>query len=172
MKAHNFLWQGCFFFHYYRATSTTDWAQIFTGFLFYAYVEVHQVRRLPICASILQRRFLHSIGRWWWIVSTVFKGWPWRNMVKGIFVYIYIFLNGRNTFLWNINISFIKAGALKVRWNAWILLCLWNTFMVNNVGENILFMLENVWKSASYWIQIAKYFPSKCVNYNTIVFLK
>ena len=46
LKAHNFVWQGCFFFHYYLATSTTNWAQIFTGLLFYAYVEIHQVRRL------------------------------------------------------------------------------------------------------------------------------
>ena len=28
--------KGVFFFHYYFATSTTDWAQIFTGLLFYA----------------------------------------------------------------------------------------------------------------------------------------
>ena len=31
LKAHNFLWQGCFFFHYYLATPTTNWVQIFTG---------------------------------------------------------------------------------------------------------------------------------------------
>ena len=42
LNAHNFVWQGCFFFHSYIATSTTIWAQIFTG-LFYAYVEIHQV---------------------------------------------------------------------------------------------------------------------------------
>ena len=36
LNAHNFAWQGCFFFHYYLATSTTDWAQIFTGLVFYA----------------------------------------------------------------------------------------------------------------------------------------
>ena len=45
-KAHNFVWQGCFFFHYYLATSMTDWDKIFTGLLFYAYIEIHQVRRL------------------------------------------------------------------------------------------------------------------------------
>jgi hypothetical protein len=28
--------KGVFFFHYYLATSTTNWAQIFTGLLFYA----------------------------------------------------------------------------------------------------------------------------------------
>ena len=28
-----FLWQWCFFFHYYLATSTTIWAHFFTGFL-------------------------------------------------------------------------------------------------------------------------------------------
>ena len=36
LKAHNFVWQGCFFFHSYLLTSTTNWAQIFTGLLFYA----------------------------------------------------------------------------------------------------------------------------------------
>ena len=35
-----------FFFHSYLATPTTNWAQIFTGLLFCAYVEIHQVRRL------------------------------------------------------------------------------------------------------------------------------
>ena len=30
-KAHNLVWQGCFFLHYYLATSMTDWAQISTG---------------------------------------------------------------------------------------------------------------------------------------------
>ena len=35
-----------FFFHYYLATSTTNCAQIFTALLFYAYVEIHQVRRV------------------------------------------------------------------------------------------------------------------------------
>ena len=31
LKAHNSLWQGCFFFHYYLATSTTNWSQISRG---------------------------------------------------------------------------------------------------------------------------------------------
>ena len=35
-----------FFFHYSLATLTIDWAQIFTGLLFYAFVEIHQVKRL------------------------------------------------------------------------------------------------------------------------------
>ena len=35
-----------FFFHHYLANSTTNWAQIFTGLLFYVYVEIHKVRRL------------------------------------------------------------------------------------------------------------------------------
>ena len=46
VNEHNFGWQGCFFFHFYLATSSTNWAQIFTGFLFYANVEINQVRRL------------------------------------------------------------------------------------------------------------------------------
>ena len=33
LKAHNFVWQGCVYFHCYVATSMTDWAQIFTGLL-------------------------------------------------------------------------------------------------------------------------------------------
>ena len=28
LKAHDFVWQGCFFLHFYLATSNTDWAQI------------------------------------------------------------------------------------------------------------------------------------------------
>ena len=46
LNAHNFVWPGCFFFHYYLASSMTDWAQTFTGLLFHAYVEIHQLWRL------------------------------------------------------------------------------------------------------------------------------
>ena len=35
-----------FFFYSYIASPTTNRAQIFTGLWFYAYVEIHQVRRL------------------------------------------------------------------------------------------------------------------------------
>ena len=42
---HNLMWHWCFFFHYYLAT-LTNWVQIFTGLVFCAYVEIHQVRRL------------------------------------------------------------------------------------------------------------------------------
>ena len=38
--------KGVFVFHSYLATPTTNQAKIFTGLLFYAYVEIHQVRRL------------------------------------------------------------------------------------------------------------------------------
>ena len=31
VSKHTTSWQGCFFFHNYLATSTTNWAQIFTG---------------------------------------------------------------------------------------------------------------------------------------------
>ena len=37
-----------FFCHYYLATSIPDWAQILAGLLFYAYVEIQQVRRLVL----------------------------------------------------------------------------------------------------------------------------
>ena len=67
MKAHNFVWQGCCFFHYYLGTSTTDWVQIFTGLLLYAYVEILQVKR----AGLWQLP----------IVSTVFN-WHWTRFVK------------------------------------------------------------------------------------------
>ena len=45
------MWQVFFFFlsfFYcnYLATLTTNWVQIFTGLLLYAYVEIHQLRRL------------------------------------------------------------------------------------------------------------------------------
>ena len=44
----HFLWfSNCFFFfHYYLATSTTNWVQNFIGLLSCAYDEIHQVRRL------------------------------------------------------------------------------------------------------------------------------
>ena len=59
------MWQGCFFFHYYLATSSTVWAQICTGLsclLLYAYFEIHQVRRLslwqlPIVSSVFKCRY-------------------------------------------------------------------------------------------------------------------
>ena len=60
LKAHNFLWQECFFFHYYLATSTINWAQIFTGLLFYAYLcwDVPSVKtglwQLPIVSSVFK----------------------------------------------------------------------------------------------------------------------
>ena len=31
LNAHNFVWQGLFFFHYYLAPSMTDWAQILSS---------------------------------------------------------------------------------------------------------------------------------------------
>ena len=54
----------CFFFHYNLATSTTNWAQIFTGLLFYAYVEIHQVGclwQLPIVSTVLKTEHLFII---------------------------------------------------------------------------------------------------------------
>ena len=56
LNAHNFVWQGCFFFHYYLATSTTDWYQIFTGLLFYACWDTPTVKasfwQLPIVSTV------------------------------------------------------------------------------------------------------------------------
>ena len=49
LKAHKLVQQGCFFFHYSLATSMTNWALIFTGVLFYAYVDIHQVRIQVYC---------------------------------------------------------------------------------------------------------------------------
>ena len=39
---------GVFSYYYYLATSTTSWAQIFTGLLCYTYVKIHQVRKLVL----------------------------------------------------------------------------------------------------------------------------
>ena len=61
-----FVWQGCFFFHYYLATSMTDWAQIFTGLLFYAYKEVTPSEKT---------------GLWqFWTVSSVFNSALWNEV--------------------------------------------------------------------------------------------
>ena len=47
LNTHNLVWwQGWFFFHYYLASTMTDLAQIFTDSLFYAYVDIQQLRRL------------------------------------------------------------------------------------------------------------------------------
>ena len=58
-KAHNFVWQGCFFFHYYLATSTTDWAQIFTGFFLCTCWNTPTVKtslwQLPIVSTVFLR---------------------------------------------------------------------------------------------------------------------
>ena len=45
LKAHNLCDKGAFF-PYFLATSMTNWVQIFSGLLFYTYVEIHQMRRL------------------------------------------------------------------------------------------------------------------------------
>ena len=55
LNAHNFMLQECFFFHYYLATSTTNWAQIFTGLLFNAYVETG-----PNSIELLKHKILHK----------------------------------------------------------------------------------------------------------------
>ena len=44
--------QECFFFHYYLANSMTDWAEIITGLLFCAYVEIQQ---LPIVSTVFKQ---------------------------------------------------------------------------------------------------------------------
>ena len=88
LKAHNFVWQGCFFVHYlYIATSTTDWDQIFTGLLCYAYVEIHQVRRLvfdniPIVSSVFKYCF-----------SQVRPPGPWQRKLE--FVDVLSFNNNK-----------------------------------------------------------------------------
>ena len=53
-KSHNFVWQGCFFFHYYLATSMTDWVQIFTGWLFCADVEKTGLWQIPIVSTVFK----------------------------------------------------------------------------------------------------------------------
>ena len=40
--------KGVIFFHNYLATPTTNRAQISTGLLLYAYVKIHQMRRLVL----------------------------------------------------------------------------------------------------------------------------
>ena len=47
-KHTSFLQQGLFFFHYSPANLMNNWAKIFTGLLFCAYVGIHQVRILVL----------------------------------------------------------------------------------------------------------------------------
>ena len=47
----------------------TDWAQIFTGLLFHAYVEIHQERKLVLdnyqkCPGSLNRQFAEPLISW------------------------------------------------------------------------------------------------------------
>ena len=46
ISEHTTLCDNCVFSFIISETSMTNWAQIFTGLLFYAYVEKHHVRRL------------------------------------------------------------------------------------------------------------------------------
>ena len=46
LKAHIVMQQRCFFCPYYLANLMTNWAKIFTGLVFYAYVGIHQVRNM------------------------------------------------------------------------------------------------------------------------------
>ena len=77
LKAHNSCDRGVFVFHYYLATSATNWDQIFTGLLFYAYyVEKHQVRRLvfdnlPRLSSIM----LYATYPTQWAADITHCGW-------------------------------------------------------------------------------------------------
>ena len=67
MKAHNFMWQGCLFFHYYLATSTSDWAQIFTGLLYCALLlrcaksEKTGLWQLPKVSSVFNEKQILNI---------------------------------------------------------------------------------------------------------------
>ena len=46
LKTHKFVQQQCFLFHYFLATSMTNWVKMFTDLLFYLYVEINQLRTL------------------------------------------------------------------------------------------------------------------------------
>ena len=48
LKVHKSVQQGWFFFHHFLAISMTNWAQIFTGLLFYAYDGIYHVGTLVL----------------------------------------------------------------------------------------------------------------------------
>ena len=79
LKAHNFVWQGFFSFHYYLANSTTNWAQTFTGLLFYTCWDTPSektgLRQLPIVSSVF------NCGALW--TQTV-QVWPKPGEEKGV----------------------------------------------------------------------------------------
>ena len=87
LKAHNFVWQGCFFFHYYLAILTTDWAQIFTGLLFY------------VCWDTPSEK----TGLWQLpIVSTAFKRAEWTCPFSFCIIHIiYTLENSSGKSMWN-----------------------------------------------------------------------
>ena len=79
-----------FSFHYSLATSTTNWAQMFTGLLFYAYVEIHQVRRLVLdnyqrCPVPLKHIEI-LVWPWICIIFVLVKGKPSPSEAKRVAV--------------------------------------------------------------------------------------
>ena len=82
MKAHNFVWQGCFFFHSYLATSTTNWAQI-SQVCYFMHVEIHQERRI----GLWQLPIVSSVFKETWPVEKSIMHWSllfiiWTNTAK------------------------------------------------------------------------------------------
>ena len=79
LKAHKFVQQRRFLFHYSRTFSTTDWVQIFTDLLFYAYVGIHKVRvlvfdnyqRCPVPLNTYSNCLLPTIA--------TRRGYEWRS---------------------------------------------------------------------------------------------
>ena len=95
--------QGCFFFHYSLATLTTNWDQIFTGLLFCAYVETHQVRRLvydnyrrcPVSLKILpviKTIFNFKNILWFGVKQRNWLEWDWNQLPLDLHWRLYIFL--------------------------------------------------------------------------------
>ena len=60
--AHKFVKQRCFFCHYSLPTLMAHWVNVFTDWLFYAYVGIHQVSRLVF--DNYQTSPVPLIGRW------------------------------------------------------------------------------------------------------------
>ena len=110
LKAHNFVWQGCFFFHYYLSTSVTNW--MISNF--------HRFLILCICWDTpSEKTGLCQLP----IVSSVFKAYKLISfyITKGIFAINFRMITNRTPSLAGSNnavgsiLSKVRAGEVQTR---------------------------------------------------------
>ena len=129
--------KGVFFFHSYLATPTTNWAQIFTGLLFYAYVERYtkwEDWSLTIINSVAGDRFkdnalslnLSPALKYWWTQVFIYKIHRnlWMNQCLDC-------TSGRSPKFGKISLSVLQ---IKFKNNVW-------TFLIKNIFRQLEILL-------------------------------